>query len=90
LLLNSISSDRVSGGKRTFDRFAVPGRRNLLHALRDGPILVPSLNKSHRELGSVPGGLDYISAPACSWVLRRGANDNRLGADGGEAIDVRP
>ena len=80
------SHDRA---QRTLDRLAIKRRSDLAHRVRDLPVLVPDLDQPLHDLRRVPRRLDDVRLAAGDGLLRGRPDDERLGAHGGEAVDVR-
>jgi hypothetical protein len=78
----------MTAQQRTLNGLAVPSGGGFGDGLRDGPVLGSDLNRAHRELGRGPCRTDGIGLAACGRVLCGRADDDRLGRDGCEAIDM--
>lgn len=80
--------EKVSITRLTFNRFASPSESNLVHGVRDGPVLVSDLDQSHRNLGSRVRGLQRICSSTCYRIFGGCTNDDCLRRHCGESVDV--
>lgn len=75
--------------KRTFYRLAIPRRCDFAHRLSDLPVLITHAHKPHRNFSSRPRSAQHICTTARHGTIRRGTDDDRLGADRSKTVDVR-
>ena len=74
---------------RTLNRLAVKRRRDLPNRVRNRPVPVPDLDEAHRRLRRGPRRRDRVRLAAADGGVGRRADDERLRAHRGEAVDVR-
>jgi hypothetical protein len=73
---------------RTFYSLATPLCSHFAHRLGDLPILITHSNEPHRDLGRGPRRAQRVRTPTRNGTLRRRTDDDRLGRDSGETVNV--
>lgn len=78
----------MPAARPTFNGFAPPSSRDLIHGIRDGPVLVSDLDQPHRSLGGCVGGLQHICSSTCNGVCGGCTDNDCLCCHGSESINM--